>query len=74
LKGDLPRFPIGTVRYASTERLHRGERAERAVFHLNAVISGAAHGGVRHDAHGGKSNTVKKLVSVVKHTTSDDSN
>jgi len=37
LRGDLPRFPIGTVRYTSTDRLHRGQAADQAVFHLNAV-------------------------------------
>jgi hypothetical protein len=71
LKGELPRFPIGTVRYASTERLHRGERAERAVFHLNAVDFLARRTAVFGMTRTGKSNTVKKLVSVVKHTSDD---
>jgi hypothetical protein len=71
LKGALPRFPIGTVRYASTERLHRGERAERAVFHLNAVDFLARRTAVFGMTRTGKSNTVKKLVSVVKHTSAD---
>ncbi len=71
LKGALPRFPIGTVRYASTERLHRGERAERAVFHLNAVDFLARRTAVFGMTRTGKSNTVKKLVSVVKHTSDD---
>jgi len=71
LRGELPRFPIGTVRYASTERLHRGERAERAVFHLNAVDFLARRTAVFGMTRTGKSNTVKKLVSVVKHTSDD---
>ena len=71
LKGELPRFPIGTVRYASTERRHRGERAERAVFNLNAVDFLARRTAVFGMTRTGKSNTVKKLVSVVKHTSAD---
>jgi hypothetical protein len=71
LQGGLPRFPIGTVRYASTERLHRGGRAERAVFHLNAVDFLARRTAVFGMTRTGKSNTVKKLVSVVKRTSDD---
>jgi hypothetical protein len=71
LKGELPRFPIGTVRYASTERRHRGAGAERAVFHLNAVDFLARRTAVFGMTRTGKSNTVKKLVSVVKHTSDD---
>ena len=71
LKGALPRFPIGTVRYASTERLHRGGGAERSVFHLNAVDFLARRTAVFGMTRTGKSNTVKKLVSVVKHTSDD---
>jgi hypothetical protein len=68
LKGDLPRFPIGTVRYTSTDRLHRGEAAERAVFHLNAVDFLARRTAVFGMTRTGKSNTVKQLVSVVMRT------
>jgi hypothetical protein len=68
LPGDLPRFPIGTVRYTSTDRLHRGEVAERAVFHLNAVDFLARRTAVFGMTRTGKSNTVKQLVSVVMRT------
>ncbi len=71
LKGELPRFPIGTVRYASTERLHRGARAERTAFNLNAVDFLARRTAVFGMTRTGKSNTVKTLVSVVKHTSDD---
>jgi len=71
LQGDLPRFPIGTVRYASTERLHRGGPAGRAVFHLNAIDFLARRTAVFGMTRTGKSNTVKKLVAVVKHTSDD---
>ena len=68
LPGDLPRFPIGTVRYTSTDRLHRGDDAERAVFHLNAVDFLARRTAVFGMTRTGKSNTVKQLVSVVMRT------
>jgi len=71
LEGDLPRFPIGTVRFSSTDRLHRGEASSRAVFHLNAVDFLASRTAVFGMTRTGKSNTVKQLVSVVKHTSSD---
>ena len=68
LKGDLPRFPIGTVRYTSTDRLHRGDVSEQAVFHLNAVDFLARRTAVFGMTRTGKSNTVKQLVSVVMRT------
>jgi len=71
LAGDLPRFPIGTVRYSSTDRRHRSEPASRAVFHLNAVDFLARRTAVFGMTRTGKSNTIKQLVSVVKHTSRD---
>ena len=68
LAGELPRFPIGTVRYASTERLARGGGLTPAQFHLNAVDFLARRTAVFGMTRTGKSNTVKKLVSVVKST------
>ena len=68
LKGELPRFPMGTVRYASTDRLHRGDGAEPAVFQLNAVDFLARRTAVFGMTRTGKSNTVKQLVSVVMRT------
>jgi hypothetical protein len=37
LRAALPAFPIGTVRYASTDRLHRGDEKDKAVFNFNAI-------------------------------------
>jgi len=71
LAGGLPRFPIGTVRFSSTDRLHRGEATSRAVFNLNAVDFLARRTAVFGMTRTGKSNTVKQLVSVVKHTSSE---
>ena len=68
LQGDLPRFPIGTVRYTSTDRLHRGGDGAPAVFHLNAVDFLARRTAVFGMTRTGKSNTVKQLVSVVMRT------
>ena len=68
LQGDLPRFPIGTVRYASTDRQHRGDAAEQATFYLNAVDFLARRTAVFGMTRTGKSNTVKQLVSVVMRT------
>ena len=68
LKGELPRFPIGTVRYASTHGLYGGEPPETAVFHLNAVDFLARRSAVLGMTRTGKSNTVKQLVSVVMRT------
>jgi len=61
----LPTFPIGTVRYSSTDRLHRGEEADQAVFNLNAVDFLSRRTAVFGMTRTGKSNTVKQLVSVV---------
>ena len=68
LPGALPRFPIGTVRYSSTDRLHRGDASELAVFQLNAVDFLARRTAVFGMTRTGKSNTVKQLVSVVMRT------
>ena len=64
----MPRFPIGTVRYTSTDRLHRGEAGQQAVFYLNAVDFLARRTAVFGMTRTGKSNTVKQLVSVVMRT------
>jgi hypothetical protein len=71
LTGDLPRFPIGTVRYSSTDRRQRGAVSGRAVFQLNAVDFLARRTAVFGMTRTGKSNTIKQLVSVVKHTSRD---
>ena len=61
----LPAFPIGTVRYSSTDRLHRGDDADKAVFNLNAIDFLSRRTAVFGMTRTGKSNTVKQLVSVV---------
>ena len=68
IKAGLPRFPIGTVRYTSSDRLHRGDAASRVVFNFNAVDFLARRTAVFGMTRTGKSNTVKQLVSVVMRT------
>ena len=68
LAGGMPCFPIGTVRYTSTDRLHRGDVSEQATFNLNAVDFLARRTGIFGMTRTGKSNTVKQLVSVVMRT------
>lgn len=70
LSGSLPRFPIGTVRYTSTDRLHRAEASDRVTFHLNAIDFLARRTAVFGMTRTGKSNMVKQLVSVVMRTSS----
>jgi Helicase HerA, central domain len=65
LRNALPAFPIGTVRYASTDKLHRGDASERAVFNFNAIDFLARRTAIFGMTRTGKSNTVKQLVSVV---------
>jgi hypothetical protein len=67
-KTGLPRFPIGTVRYTSTDRRHRGDAANLVVFNFNAVDFLARRTAVFGMTRTGKSNTVKQLVSVVMRT------
>jgi hypothetical protein len=70
LKSGLLRFPIGTVRYTSTDRLHRANISEQATFNLNAIDFLARRTTVFGMTRTGKSNTVKQLVSVVMRTAS----
>ncbi len=67
-KTALPRFPIGTVRFTSTARPHRGDAARHVVFNLNAVDFLSRRTGVFGMTRTGKSNTIKQLVSVVMRT------
>ncbi len=71
IKGTLPRFPIGTVRYTSADRLHRGKEGDKVVFYLNAIDFLARRSAVFGMTRTGKSNMVKQLVSVVMRTSAD---
>lgn len=70
LTASLPRFPIGTVRYTSTDRLHRSLATDRVIFYINAIDFLARRTAVFGMTRTGKSNMVKQLVSVVMRTSS----
>lgn len=65
LKGEPPSFRLGTVRFTSTERLHRGEKEELVPVRLNIVDFLARRTGVFGMTRTGKSNAIKHLISDV---------
>lgn len=67
LQGEPDPFRIGTVRYTSTDRLHRkSERAEEVPVYLQPSDFLARRTAVLGMTRTGKSNMIKQLVSVVK--------
>lgn len=66
IEGTLPAFPIGSVRYTSTNRLQQSE--EDVVFNVQSVDFLARRTAVFGMTRTGKSNMIKQLVSVVKRT------
>lgn len=65
-------FKIGTVRYTSTDRLHRGSGEPDVPVHIQPSDFLARRTAVLGMTRTGKSNMIKQLVSVVKRV-SDDS-
>ncbi len=59
-------FQIGTVRYTSTDRLHRGEGETKVPFSIQPSDFLARRTAVLGMTRTGKSNMVKQTVSVVK--------
>jgi Helicase HerA, central domain len=59
-------FPIGTVRYTSTDRLHRSQDAEKVPVSIQPTDFLARRTAVLGMTRTGKSNMVKQMVSVVK--------
>ena len=68
LKESLPSFPIGSVRYTSTQRLQRELNQDGVIFRIQSVDFLARRTGVFGMTRTGKSNMIKQLVSVVKRT------
>ncbi|MEJ2746111.1 MAG: DUF87 domain-containing protein, partial [bacterium] len=64
----LPAFPIGSVRYTSTQRLQKELSQDGVIFHIQSVDFLARRTGVFGMTRTGKSNMIKQLVSVVKRT------
>jgi hypothetical protein len=67
LKGEIDPFRIGTVRYTSTDRLHRRSgRSELVPVYVQPADFLARRTAVLGMTRTGKSNMIKQLVSVVK--------
>lgn len=74
LQGEIQPFRIGTVRYTSTDRLHRRDiRAEQVPVFVQPADFLARRTAVLGMTRTGKSNMIKQLVSVVKRV-ADESN
>lgn len=68
---DLKPFEIGTVRYTSTDRLHRANETDKIAFHIQPSDFLARRTAVLGMTRTGKSNMIKQTISVVK-SISDD--
>lgn len=67
LEGEIKPFQIGTVRYTSTDRLHRrNARAEKVPVFVQPADFLARRTAVLGMTRTGKSNMIKQMVSVVK--------
>lgn len=69
-KAILP-FRVGTVRYTSSDRLHRRDVAEEVAVHIQPSDFLARRTAVLGMTRTGKSNMIKQLVSVVKRVADD---
>lgn len=63
---ELQPFEIGTVRYTSTDRLHRANAVDRIAFHIQPSDFLARRTAVLGMTRTGKSNMIKQTISVVK--------
>lgn len=63
---DLQPFEIGTVRYTSTDRLHRTNETDKIAFHIQPSDFLARRTAVLGMTRTGKSNMIKQTISVVK--------
>lgn len=66
IKTAIKPFRIGTVRYTSTDRLHRGNKEEKVPFSIQPSDFLGRRTAVLGMTRTGKSNMVKQTVSVVK--------
>ena len=66
IKGDVTPFRLGTVRYTSTDRLHRADESEQVSFCIQPADFLARRTAVLGMTRTGKSNMIKQTVSVVK--------
>lgn len=66
IKENVLPFPIGTVRYTSTDRLHRANDKDKVEFFIQPADFLARRTAVLGMTRTGKSNMIKQTVSVVK--------
>jgi hypothetical protein len=66
IKGTIDSFPIGTVRYTSTDRLHRKKDEEQIRVFIQPTDFLSRRTAVFGMTRTGKSNMVKQTISVVK--------
>lgn len=66
INNNLLPFEIGTVRYTSTDRLHRANEADKIPFYIQPSDFLARRTAVLGMTRTGKSNMIKQTISVVK--------
>lgn len=66
IQGDVEPFKIGTVRYTSTDRLHRTDETKLVPFTIQPSDFLARRTAVLGMTRTGKSNMIKQTISVVK--------
>lgn len=66
ITSDIPPFKIGTVRYTSTDRLHRASENDKVPFRIEPADFLARRTAVLGMTRTGKSNMIKQTISVVK--------
>lgn len=66
LTEEIKPFKIGTIRYTSTDRLHRNNESEKVSFSIQPTDFLARRTAVLGMTRTGKSNMIKQTVSVVK--------
>lgn len=66
IKEEIEPFKIGTVRYTSTDRLHRSNEKDKVPFYIQPADFLARRTAVLGMTRTGKSNMIKQTVSVVK--------
>lgn len=66
IEGEVTPFRLGTVRYTSTDRLHRSDASEQVPFCIQPADFLARRTAVLGMTRTGKSNMIKQTVSVVK--------
>jgi len=66
IEGEITPFRLGTVRYTSTDRLHRADASQQVPFCIQPADFLARRTAVLGMTRTGKSNMIKQTVSVVK--------